>query len=198
MTLSRAVRFLITGPQGSGKGTQGALIAEAFHVPSISTGDVFRANINAGTELGKRVKSLVENGELVPDELTSALVRGRLVHPDAGHGFLLDGYPRSLGQVADLDLFLNSRGERLDAVIVLQIPTDESVRRLLLRAQVQGRTDDTAERISRRLEIYELETKPILASYREAGILTTVDGFGTVSDVTGRIFTALAGFGFAP
>ena len=123
-------RLLIVGPQGSGKGTQGVLVAEAFGVPAVSTGDVFRENISGGTDLGERVKSIVEAGDLVPDELTSELVRDRLSQADAADGFLLDGYPRNLGQVGHLDAFLRGRGEQLDAVIELVVPREESIERL--------------------------------------------------------------------
>ena len=187
-----SARFLIVGPQGSGKGTQGVLVAEAFGVPSVSTGDVFRENISGGTELGLRVKSIVEAGDLVPDELTSELVRDRLEHPDAARGFLLDGYPRNRGQVDDLDAFLSARGESLDAVIELSVPRDESIARLRQRAIDQGRTDDTEEIIANRLAIYERETAPILDLYRARDLVVPVDGVGSLDEVTERIFAALA------
>jgi len=190
-----SARFLIVGPQGSGKGTQGVLIAEAFGVPSISTGDVFRENIANGTELGKRVQAIVEAGELVPDELTCELVRDRLAQPDAARGFLLDGFPRNRGQVDDLADFLESRGEALDAVIELNVPRDVSIERLRQRAVEQGRTDDTEEVIANRLAIYERETAPILEVYREQGLVVDIDGVGTLDEVTTRIFEALAARG---
>lgn len=191
-----SARFLIVGPQGSGKGTQGVLVAEAFGVPSVSTGDVFRANISGGTELGEKVKSIVEAGDLVPDELTTELVRDRLSQPDAAGGFLLDGYPRNQGQLDALDEFLRSRGESVDAVIELIVPRDESVRRLHQRAVEQGRNDDTEEIIANRLAIYERETAPILGVYRDRGIVADIDGVGSLDEVTGRIFAALADRGF--
>lgn len=193
-----SARFLIVGPQGSGKGTQGVVVAEAFGIPSVSTGDVFRANISGGTELGEKVKSIVEAGDLVPDELTTELVRDRLSKPDAARGFLLDGYPRNQGQLDDLDEFLRSRGESLDAVIELIVPRDESVRRLHQRAVEQGRNDDTEEIIANRLAIYERETAPILGVYRDRGIVAEIDGVGSLDEVTGRIFAALADRGFRP
>ncbi|AWB96188.1 adenylate kinase [Agromyces badenianii] len=193
-----SARFLIVGPQGSGKGTQGVLVAEAFGVPQVSTGDVFRANISGGTELGQQVKTIVEAGDLVPDELTSALVRDRLEQPDAAGGFLLDGYPRNRGQVDDLDAFLAARGEALDAVIELEVPRDESIDRLQQRAAEQGRTDDTEEVIANRLAIYERETAPILDVYRDHGIVARVDGVGSLDEVTQRIFAALADRGLTP
>lgn len=193
-----SARFLIVGPQGSGKGTQGVLVAEAFGIPAVSTGDVFRANISGGTELGERVKSIVEAGDLVPDELTSELVRDRLSQPDAAAGFLLDGYPRNQGQLDDLDEFLRSRGEALDVVIELVVPREESIRRLHQRAIDQGRTDDTEEVIANRLAIYERETAPILGIYRDRGVVAEIDGVGSLDEVTSRIFADLAERGFEP
>lgn len=193
-----SARFLIVGPQGSGKGTQGVLVAEAFGVPQVATGDIFRANVAGGTELGKRVQAIIEAGDLVPDALTSELVRDRLSQADAAEGFLLDGYPRNRGQVDDLDAFLAGRGEALDAVIELEVPRDESIRRIHQRAIEQGRTDDTEEVIANRLAIYERETAPILDVYREHGLVVRIDGVGTLAEVTGRIFEALAARGLAP
>ena len=187
-----SARFLIVGPQGSGKGTQGVLVAEAFGVPQVATGDIFRENVKGGTELGKRVQAIIEAGDLVPDDLTSELVRDRLQQPDAAGGFLLDGYPRNRGQVDDLDAFLASRGESLDAVIELVVPRDESIARITQRAEEQGRTDDTEEVIANRLAIYERETAPMLEVYREHGLVVQIDGVGTLDEVTGRIFAALA------
>ncbi|GAA4050188.1 adenylate kinase [Agromyces indicus] len=195
---ARSARFLIVGPQGSGKGTQGVLVAEAFDVPQVATGDIFRENVKGGTELGKQVQAIIEAGDLVPDELTSELVRDRLAQPDAAGGFVLDGYPRNRGQVAHLDEFLAGRGEALDAVIELAVPRDESIARLRQRALDQGRTDDTEEVIANRLAIYERETAPILDVYRERDLVLRIDGVGTLDDVTGRIFDALAERGLVP
>ncbi|WP_448810954.1 adenylate kinase [Agromyces bauzanensis] len=192
-----SARFLIVGPQGSGKGTQGVLVAEAFGVPQVATGDIFRENVKGGTELGKKVQAIIEAGDLVSDELTSELVRDRLEQPDAAGGFVLDGYPRNRGQVDDLDAFLASRGEALDAVIELSVPREESIARLRQRALDQGRTDDTEEVIANRLAIYERETAPILEVYRERGIVDEVDGVGTLEEVTERIFEALAARGLS-
>ena len=195
---SGSARFLIVGPQGSGKGTQGVLVADAFGVPQVATGDIFRANVAGGTELGKRVQAIIEAGDLVPDALTSELVRDRLEQADAAHGFLLDGYPRNRGQVDDLDAFLTARGEALDAVIELEVPRAESIARLQQRAADQGRTDDTEEVIANRLAIYERETAPILDVYRARGIVVRIDGVGSLDEVTERIFSALAARGLAP
>jgi adenylate kinase len=193
-----SARFLIVGPQGSGKGTQGVIVAEAFGVPSVSTGDVFRENIARGTELGRRVQAIVDAGDLVPDDLTCELVRDRLSQPDAARGFLLDGFPRNRVQVDDLTVFLASRGEALDAVIELSVPHEVSMERLRQRAIEQGRTDDTEEVIANRLAIYERETAPILEVYRDAGLVVRVDGVGTLDEVTERIFAALGARGLNP
>ncbi len=193
-----SARFLIVGPQGSGKGTQGVLVAEAFGVPQIATGDIFRANVAEGTELGKRVQAIIEAGDLVSDELTSELVRDRLRQPDAASGFLLDGYPRNRSQVEHLDEFLAGRDEHLDAVLELVVPRDESISRLRHRALEQGRTDDTEEVIANRLAIYERETAPILDVYRPRDIVVPIDGVGTLAEVTSRIFAALASRGLVP
>lgn len=189
------VRVLIVGPQGSGKGTQGVRIAEAFGIPVVSTGDIFRANISGGTELGARVQAIIESGELVPDELTGEIVRDRLLQEDAANGFLLDGYPRNTAQVADLDAFLGEQHTALDAVIVLDVPRAESISRLHLRAVEQGRTDDTEEGIARRLDIYDQATAPILEVYAARGIVDTIDGVGDLDEITARIVAALGARG---
>ena len=187
----RPIRLLIVGPQGSGKGTQGVRIAQAFGVPAVSTGDVFRSAVAAGTELGEQVKAVIEAGHLVSDELTSAVVRDRLAEPDTAGGFLLDGYPRNIAQVRDLDAFLEGRDEELDAVIELVVPREESIARLSQRAKEQGRTDDTEEVIANRLAIYERETAPILGVYHARGIVDEVDGVGTLDEVTDRVIASL-------
>lgn len=184
-------RLLIVGPQGSGKGTQGVRIAEALGVPVVSTGDVFRANVAGGTDLGVQVKEIIDAGQLVPDELTSAVVRDRLSKEDAADGFLLDGYPRNLPQVMHLDEFLGGREEELDAVIVLEVPREESIARLSKRALEQGRADDTEAVIAQRLAIYESETAPIIGVYATRGIVDEIEGTGTVDEITERILAAL-------
>ncbi|MCM3697119.1 adenylate kinase [Microbacterium oleivorans] len=188
-------RLLIIGPQGSGKGTQGARIAGLLGIPTVSTGDVFRANVKDGTDLGLKVKAIIDAGDLVPDELTSEIVRDRLSQEDAAHGFLLDGYPRNLAQVGHLDAFLDGRGEPLTAVIELSVPRDESIARLSRRAAEQGRADDNEESIAKRLSIYESETAPILDVYRERGIVDEIDGVGSLDEITARITAALTARG---
>lgn len=189
-------RLLIVGPQGSGKGTQGERIADAFGIPAISTGDLFRAAIAAESELGAEVKSVIEAGDLVSDELTFAVVQERL--EGAGGGFLLDGFPRNLAQVGLLDEYLAARDEPLTAVIELGVPRAVSIERLTERAREQGRTDDTEEVIANRLAIYEAETAPILDVYRDRGIVDTVDGVGSMDAVAARISAALGRRGIAP
>ncbi|MEQ6897221.1 adenylate kinase [Microbacterium sp. KR10-403] len=195
--MTSSARLLIVGPQGSGKGTQAARIAQALGIPTVSTGDVFRANIQAGTPLGEQVKAITAAGNLVSDELTGQIVRDRLSEADAAGGFLLDGYPRNIRQVGDLDAFLSERGESLDAVIELNVPRDESIARLSLRAKEQGRADDTEEAIAKRLSIYESETAPILEVYRERGIVDTIDGVGSLDEITARITDALSARGIS-
>lgn len=186
------MRLIMLGPPGAGKGTQAALVSAAHGVPAISTGDIFRANIKNGTPLGLQVKEITASGGYVPDEITNAIVRDRLAEPDAAHGFLLDGYPRTTGQVEALDAMLAEAGTALDAVVELTVDTDEVVGRLLARAQEQGRADDTEEVVRERMRIYAEETAPLAAVYRDRGLLRVVDGMGTVEDVTARIEAALA------
>ncbi|MBQ3359672.1 adenylate kinase [Microbacterium sp. kSW2-24] len=189
--MTASARLLIVGPQGSGKGTQGVRIAETFGIPVVSTGDIFRANIKGGTELGQKVTAILDRGDLVPDELTGEIVRDRLAQDDAANGFLLDGYPRNTAQVGHLEEFLAGRGESLDAVILLDVPRDESISRLSLRAIEQGRSDDTEEAIAHRLDIYERETAPIIDVYSEKGIVDRIDGVGSLDEITERIVAAL-------
>jgi adenylate kinase len=180
------------GPQGVGKGTQAARLAETFGIVAISTGDIFRANIKGDTELGRTAKEYSEKGELVPDEITNAMVRDRLGQADVVEGFLLDGYPRNAAQVAELDNILADLGWELDGVIELTADRDELMTRLSKRAEEEGRTDDTPETIRKRLEIYDAETAPLTAAYAERGLLAKVDGVGEIADVTDRIVTSLA------
>jgi adenylate kinase len=188
-------RFLIVGPPGVGKGTQAARISEAFGIPTISTGDIFRENIAQGTALGEQVKAIVDAGDYVPDTLTNALVEDRLKAADAAEGFLLDGYPRTPDQVQHLDALLAAHGHALDAVIRLVADREEIVRRLRKRALEQGRADDSEEAIRHRQEVYQHQTEPVVAMYRERGLLIEVDGLGEIDEVTGRIFSRLAEHG---
>jgi adenylate kinase len=185
------MRLLIMGPPGAGKGTQARFIAEHFKIPAISTGDIFRANVSQGTPLGVEAKKFMDAGEYVPDEVTNLMVRNRIDEPDATNGFLLDGYPRTLAQVEELDGMIKHTGHQLDAVVVLKCDQDEIVERLLQRAQVEGRADDTEDVVRRRQEVYAEETEPLIDIYAGRGILIEVDGMGEVADVTQRVFDAL-------
>ena len=188
-------RLLLIGPPGAGKGTQAAKLAEAFNIPAISTGDIFRENVKNETDLGKQAKAFMDRGEYVPDSLTNALVRDRLAWDDAKEGFLLDGYPRTSDQVGELDRILADDGESLDAVVLLRADTDEIVRRLLNRAIEQGRTDDTEEVIRHRLDVYADQTAPLIEVFSNRQLVVEVDGLGAVQEVTARILEALASRG---
>ncbi len=188
-------RLLIIGPPGAGKGTQSAKLAEAFNIPAISTGDIFRENVKNETELGQQAKAFMDRGEYVPDSLTNDLVRDRLAWADAAAGFLLDGYPRTADQVEELDRILTDQGENLDAVVLLIADTDEVVRRLLNRAIEQGRTDDTEDVIRHRLDIYADQTAPLIEVFSNRQLVVEVDGLGAVQEVTARILEALASRG---
>ena len=179
------------GPPGAGKGTQAQYVADHFGVPAISTGDIFRANVSQGTALGVEAKRYMEAGEYVPDEITNQMVRNRIEAPDAEPGFLLDGYPRTLAQVEELDGIISTTGHSLDAAVALIADPDELVSRLLQRARVEGRADDSEDVIRRRQEVYAEQTEPLIEVYRERGILIEVDGMGDVDEVTKRIFDAL-------
>jgi adenylate kinase len=187
------MRLLLIGPPGAGKGTQAVRVAEAYGIPAISTGDIFRANVSEGTPLGLQAKEFMDRGAYVPDELTNALVIDRLAQSDAGAGFLLDGFPRTLAQVYTLDETLEATAGGLDAVVQLVIEGDEIVQRLLKRAQQQGRSDDTEDVIRKRLDVYQEQTHPLVAVYADRGVLVSVDAIGDVGDVTERIFEALSG-----
>jgi adenylate kinase len=184
-------RLLLIGPPGAGKGTQAARLAEAYGIPAISTGDIFRENVKNETELGREAKAFMDRGEYVPDSLTNALVRDRLSHEDAKNGFLLDGYPRTADQVAELDDILAEQGSSLTAVVQLVADTDEVVRRLLNRAIEQGRADDTEEVIRHRMDVYAEQTAPLIDVYSSRNLVREVDGLGAVAEVTERILSAL-------
>lgn len=179
------------GPPGAGKGTQAAAIAVRFGIPAISTGDIFRANVTQQTALGVLAQKYMDAGEYVPDEVTNAMVAGRLSSADCSDGFLLDGYPRTPQQVVELDVILGGTGVALDAVVLLEADPEELVRRLLLRSQDQGRADDTELVIRRRLEVYAAETARLAPGYADRGLLVSVDGSGPVDEITGRILASL-------
>jgi adenylate kinase len=186
------MRLLIMGPPGVGKGTQAQGVAAHYSVPAISTGDIFRANVREGTPLGLEVARIMAEGSYVPDEITDAIVAARLAQPDAAAGWLLDGYPRTVGQVAALDHILTDSATALDAVISLTCELDHLIERLLHRAAIEGRADDNEATIRRRMEVYAEATDPLLAIYRDRGLLVEVDGLGSIDEVAARIIEALA------
>ena len=179
------------GPPGAGKGTQARFVADHFGIPAISTGDIFRTNVSQGTPLGKKAQEYMDAGEYVPDEITNLMVRARIDEPDAVPGFLLDGYPRTLAQVEELDGMVRFTGHALDAAVVLIVDQEELVARLVQRAEVEGRADDTEDVIRRRQEVYAEQTEPLIGVYRSRGIVQAIDGMGEVDEVTQRIFDAL-------
>ena len=187
------MRLIILGPPGAGKGTQAAKIADTFGIPAISTGDIFRANIKNETPLGLQVKEVLASGGYVTDEITNAIVRDRLFEDDAEQGFLLDGYPRTAAQVETLDAILAEHGHELEAVLELTVDDEAVVQRLLKRAEIEGREDDTEEVIRERQAIYRRETAPLTEVYSARGLLVQVDGMGSVDDVFTRISDALEG-----
>ena len=184
-----SARMVLLGPPGAGKGTQAARISERLSVPAISTGDIFRANAQGETELGKRAKQYMDRGEYVPDSVTNAMVKDRLAAEDAAQGFLLDGYPRTEAQVHELDAMLAEAGLALDVVLEITADAEVVVERLLKRATEQNRADDT---IRRRLEVYAEQTEPLASLYEARGLLVRVDGIGDVDEVTERMMAALA------
>ncbi|MET4592145.1 adenylate kinase [Arthrobacter sp. 754] len=187
-------RLLIIGPPGSGKGTQAVHIARHFSIPTVSTGDIFRTNVSNETPLGVEAARYLDDGALVPDELTNALVKDRLLESDLQPGFLLDGYPRTATQVTELDNMLASQSQRLDAVVELRAPDSELEQRMLQRAKEQGRKDDTIEVFRRRLDLYHNETHEVVAVYAGRGMLVSVDGSGDPGDITTRAIAAVEKF----
>lgn len=185
------MRLIILGPPGAGKGTQATQIAEHYGIPAISTGDIFRANIKNETELGLQVKEILASGGYVSDDITNAIVEARLAEDDAARGFLLDGYPRTTAQVTALDAMLAKGDHSVDKVLELVVDDEVVVQRLLKRAELEGRADDTEEVIRERMALYHRETKPLSDAYAERGLLVTVDGEGEVDEVAERIVAAL-------
>jgi adenylate kinase len=191
-------RLLIVGPPGAGKGTQSVRLTTSFGIPAIATGDIFRANIKNQTELGKQVSAIINAGDYVPDSLTNDLVASRLQEDDARDGFLLDGYPRTLDQLGFLDDLLARDGVALDTVIQLIAEQDELVSRLLKRAHEEGRSDDTEDTIRHRQDLYLRETAPLIAVYKDRGLVVEIDALGQVDDVSARIEEALRARGMTP
>jgi adenylate kinase len=215
------VRLVLVGPPGAGKGTQAQFIAEHLAVPKISTGDIFRANVSAGTPLGVEAKRYMDKGDLVPDQVTIDMVRDRLAQPDAASGFLLDGFPRTVPQAEVLDDMLRDAGGKLDVVLELVVDNDEVVRRLSGRRTCRScnhiwhvefdppaaagvcdldggelfqREDDKPETVQNRLEVYDEQTAPLVSYYASRGVLVGIDATGPVDDVTTRAIDALRPF----
>jgi len=212
------VRLVLVGPPGAGKGTQAEFIAEHFGIPKISTGDIFRANVSGGTELGRQAKKYMDAGDLVPDEVTNAMVHDRLGQPDAAEGFLLDGFPRNVAQAYELDKMLSEHGTELGVVLDLDVDHDEVVRRLSGRrtckncghvwhieydkptkpdicdkcgGELYQRDDDHPETVRHRLEVYSAQTSPLIEFYAERAQLVAINALGNVEDVTERAIAAL-------
>jgi adenylate kinase len=186
------MRAIFLGPPGSGKGTQAKLLARRMAVPAISTGDMLREAVRLGTPLGRHAKSIMEAGELVPDDVVIGLIRERIALPDARGGFLLDGFPRTIEQALALDRVLEGNGETLDAVINLLVPEGALVERMVGRAALEGRTDDRPETVRERLRVYREKTAPLVDHYGARGVRVDVDGSGSIEEVSGRIDRAAA------
>jgi adenylate kinase len=184
------LNLLVLGPQGAGKGTQAKRIAAEHGIPHVSTGDMFRA-LDPSSELGRKVKAIMDTGELVPDELTVGMIEERLSQPDAARGFVLDGFPRNLAQAEALDLMLASIGRDLDAILFLDVPDEVGMERALRRAEQEGRSDDTPEAIAKRLAVYHEQTEPVVEHYRVTAKLVPLHGGGTVEEVYAEIAAAL-------
>jgi adenylate kinase len=190
------VRVVLLGPPGAGKGTQAQIIAKALSVPAISTGDIFRANVSGQTELGRKAKVYMDAGDLVPDEITVAMVSDRLAEPDAAEGFLLDGFPRTIAQAQQLQASLAERGQALDRVLELVVDEEELVRRLsgrrmLVDGEWVQRGDDRPETVRHRLEVYREQTAPLSEFYESEGLLSQFDAIGEIDEVTRRALAAL-------
>ncbi|MEV5988747.1 adenylate kinase [Streptomyces sp. NPDC052051] len=213
------MRIVLVGPPGAGKGTQAAFLAKNLSIPHISTGDLFRANISQQTDLGKLAKSYMDAGNLVPDEVTIAMAKDRMEQPDAQGGFLLDGFPRNAQQAVALDEMLSAEGMKLDAVLDLEVPEDEVVKRIAGRrvcrndsahvfhvsykpAEQEGvcdvcggelyqRDDDSEDTVRKRLEIYDTQTEPIIDYYKAQGLVVTISALGKVDEVTARAMQVL-------
>ena len=206
------MRLVLVGPPGAGKGTQAAFLASHFSIPHISTGDIFRANLKAGTELGNQAKAFMDRGELVPDSVTNEMVKDRLTHDDVANGFLLDGFPRNVAQAEVLRAILAEKKTPLHAVLEFSLADEEIIARLSSRrtcrdcgapsvgvdkcpscgGEVYQREDDKAEVIARRLEVYAEQTAPIISFYRNEGLLISVSAVGNVEDITASAISALS------
>jgi len=185
------MRLVLLGAPGSGKGTQATRLKEHLQVPHISTGDLLRAEVAAGSQLGLEAKQVMDRGNLVSDEILLGMLEARFARPDTANGFILDGYPRNLAQAAALDALLVRIGQRMDYAVQLEVPTDLLVERIAGRAKAEGRADDSPESVRTRLNVYDSQTAPVIDFYRQHGQLTVVDGVGSLDEVFSRIVEAL-------
>jgi adenylate kinase len=183
------MKIIVFGPPGAGKGTQANLIKEKYNIPHLSTGEIFRNAIKNKTELGQKVSSILDAGELVPDETVVALVREELAKPTYDEGYVLDGFPRTVPQAEAYDAFLQEQGEALYAFILLRVPQEELVDRILSRSE--GRSDDTEAKVKTRLEVFWNETLPVQEHYQEQGLVEEIDGIGSIEEIFGRIRSTL-------
>lgn len=182
------VNFLIFGPPGSGKGTQSVRLAEKFNLIHLSTGDMLRAEIKAGTELGKKMSLIMSKGELVPDEVVIEMIAYKIDHSKGSAGFLFDGFPRTVAQTVSLEKMLNERGMKIDQMLVLDVDHDELVKRLIARAELSGRPDDCdAAVIENRIDVYKEKTEPIINYCSHKGLYQPVNGMGSIDDIFGRL-----------
>ena len=184
------MRIVLFGPPGAGKGTQGVRLAKHLQITHLATGDMLRAEVGAGSELGKLARQYMDSGDLVPDEVIINMIKSRL---GGGDGMLLDGFPRTLAQAQALDASLEEAGQPLDKCVYFKVDRDELVARLINRASEQGRSDDTPETISRRMDVYQQQTAPVLDYYRSSGRVVEIDGLGTPDEVFSRLLTAVGG-----
>lgn len=185
------MRLVLLGAPGSGKGTQAARLKEYLQVPHISTGDLLRAEVAAGTPLGRQAGEVMARGDLVSDEILLGMLKDRLSREDARNGFILDGYPRNLAQAAALDALLSSLGQTFDVAVQLAVDNEQIVARLAERAKIEGRADDTPESVRHRLKVYDEKTAPVIDYYRQQGKLVVVDGVGALEEVFARIVEAI-------
>lgn len=182
------VNFLIFGPPGSGKGTQSVRLAEKFNLLHLSTGDMLRAEITAGTALGKKMSLIMSKGELVPDEVVIEMIAHKIDHSKGSAGFLFDGFPRTVAQTISLEKMLNERGMKIDQMLVLDVDHDELVKRLIARAELSGRPDDKDPAvIKNRIDVYKEKTEPIINYCNEKGLYQPVKGMGTIDDIFKRL-----------